>query len=65
MTSLRTQSLCRYAAGLLAVFVGAGLTAQTGSMLPLALGAAAALMCTVSLVRVIWSGRRNPRQGHD
>lgn len=61
MPSSRTQSLRRYAAGLLAVFIGAGLTAETGSMLPLALGAAAALMCTASLVRAIWSGQRNAR----
>ena len=61
MTPLRIQSLRRYAAGLLAVFVGAGLTAETGSMLPLALGAAAALMGTASLVRAIWSGRRDAR----
>lgn len=61
MTSMRTKSLRRYAAGMLAVFGGAWLTAETGSMLPLALGAAAALMSTASLVRAIWSGRRDAR----
>ena len=61
MSPLRTKSLRRYGAGLLATFAGAWLTAETGSMLPLALGAAAALMCTASLVRAIWSGRRDAR----
>jgi len=58
MSSLRKKHLQHYAAGLAATFVGAWLTAETGSMLPLALGAAAALMCTFSLVMGIWRARR-------
>jgi len=58
MSSQRKKHLQHYAAGLAATFLGAWLTAQTDSMLPLALGAAAALMCTFSLVKSIWSAQR-------
>ncbi len=43
------------------MFVGAWLTDLTGSVLPLALGASALLMCTVPLVKEIWAGRRDSR----
>ena len=45
--------LVRYAGGLLCVVAGAGLAAATGSMLPLAAGAAVAILCTASLVESI------------
>jgi len=44
-------ALRRYLAGLLGVLVGAGWTDASGSMLPLAMGSALALMCTAGLVR--------------
>jgi len=47
-----------YLAGLGATFLGAWLAGRTGSMLPLALGAAVTLMCTVPLVRRLWRGKR-------
>ena len=57
-TSMRkTAILQRYLAGLLPTFVGALLTELTGSVLPLAMGASVTLMCTVPVVRAIWSGR--------
>jgi hypothetical protein len=51
-------ALPRYIAGLLATFIGAWLTGVTQSMLPLAMGASVALMCTVPLVRQIWTRKR-------
>ncbi len=48
----------RYLAGLCATFVGAWATELTGSMLPLVLGAFCALVCTVALIRRLWSGPR-------
>ena len=56
MSTLRKHSLFRYAIGLVSTFVGAWLTDLSGSMLPLALGASASLLCTVPLVKAIWSG---------
>ena len=58
MTSLRKRHLQHYTAGLGATFLGAWLTAETGSMLPLACGAAVAVMCTGVLVKSLWRGRR-------
>jgi hypothetical protein len=46
-----------YLAGLCATFAGAWATGESGSMLPLALGASVTLMCTVPLVRRLWRGR--------
>jgi hypothetical protein len=46
-------ALRRYALGLAAVVAGAGLTSATGSMLPLAGGAALAVLTTATLVRDI------------
>lgn len=60
--SLRFRQVLRhYAGGLAGLFVGAWLTDLTGSVLPLALGASALLMCTVPLVKEIWAGRRDSR----
>lgn len=50
--------LLRYFTGLCATFAGAWGTELTDSMLPLALGAAVTLMCTVPLIRTFWNGRR-------
>ena len=50
---LKRVEFRRYLAGLCATFVGAWATDVTGSMLPLALGASIALMCTVPLVRTL------------
>ena len=55
MSLLRTRIFRHYACGLICTFLGAWLTAMTGSMLPLALGAAASVMSTAPLVRTIWS----------
>src|SRR6188474_3066441 len=46
MNRLRNSGLLRYAAGLCGVFFGAWLSAITSSMVPLALAASAALLCT-------------------
>ena len=54
MDRLRNGVLPRYAVGLSGVFFGAWLSGITGSMLPLALAASAALLCTASLVKAIW-----------
>jgi hypothetical protein len=43
----------RYLAGLACTFAGAWLTGVTGSLIPLALGASASVMCTTSVVRRI------------
>ena len=56
MSCERRKSLLRYAAGLSCTFFGAWLTDVTGSMLPLALGASASLVCTLPLVKAILSG---------
>ncbi len=53
MDPLQNRALWRYAAGLSGVFFGAWLSGETSSMVPLALGASAALMCTASLVKAI------------
>lgn len=53
-----SPELRRYLAGLCATFVGAWATGETGSMLPLALGASVTLMCTVPLVRSLWKRPR-------
>ena len=50
--------LRRYMAGLCATFAGAWAADLTDSMLPLALGASITVMCTVPLVRRLWTRRR-------
>jgi hypothetical protein len=42
-----------------AILAGAWLTELTGSMVPLALGASAALMCTAGVVSRLLKARRN------
>ena len=58
MPHIRKQELLRYTFALGATFIGAYLTEPTGSLLPLALGASALLLCTWTLVRAIWVGGR-------
>ena len=48
----------RYLIGIGATVVGAWTTELTGSMLPLAMGAAITLMCTATVVREVWTGKR-------
>lgn len=57
MTLLHSKACRVHALGLCAVVGGAGLSESSGSMLPLAMGSALALMTTVGLVREI--RRRN------
>ena len=57
MTSERKKAWGVYAGGMSALLVGAWLTEVAGSMVPLALGASALLLCTASSVRVLWSGK--------
>ena len=62
--SLLHSKACRvHALGLCAVVGGAGLSESSGSMLPLAMGSALALMTTVGLVREI--RRRNQARRQD
>ena len=61
MSMRRSRVLRQYAIGLGCSFVGAWLTGLSGSLIPLSLGAAASIMCTVPLVRAIWR-RRSLRQ---
>ncbi len=56
MSNRRKLSLQRYALALGGTFAGALLTDISGSMLPLALGGSALLMCTVPLVKAICAG---------
>lgn len=56
MAPQRTNILRNYLLGIAGIVVGAGATSATGSMLPLAMGAAVSLMCTASLVRAIAGG---------
>lgn len=53
MPSLPRRAVRDYALGLLSLFVGAGMTGASGSMWPLAMGGAVAVMCTAALVRDI------------
>jgi len=55
---MKTVLFRRYLIGLCATFAGAWGTGLTGSMIPLALGAAFAVMCTAALVRGIWTRGR-------
>lgn len=55
MSFLRSKVFRHYLLGLGSTFAGAWLTDVTGSMLPLALGAATALVQTPPLVRAVWS----------
>lgn len=53
MSLLRSSAFRHYAAGLCGTAAGAGFTSLTGSMWPLAMGAAVSVMCTASWVRAV------------
>lgn len=55
MSAVFRRVLRHYVIGLFSLFIGAWATGETGSMLPLALGASALLLCTASLVKAICS----------
>ena len=57
MSSLRSRAFRHYLSGLLCTFAGAWLTEASGSLWPLALGAAVLLMCTLPLVKAVWAHR--------
>ena len=65
MTLLHSKAIRVPALGLCAVLGGAGLSESSGSMLPLAMGSALALMTTVGLVREIRRRHRARRQDAD
>ena len=65
MTILHSKAFRFHALGLCAVVTGAGLSESTGSMLPLAMGGALALMTTAGLVREIRKRGRARRQDAD
>jgi hypothetical protein len=44
----------RYLVGLAATFAGAWLTGETGSWIPLALGASMSLMTTLPFAKALW-----------
>lgn len=53
MSTQRQRALPLYAFGLACLFVGAWASEMSGTMVPLAMGASAALMCTVRVVQRI------------
>jgi hypothetical protein len=55
--------LRNYLLGIASIVVGAGFTSSTGSMLPLAMGGAVGVMCTISLVRAIAGGKMSRSKG--
>ena len=57
MSPLRSRVFRHYLSGLLCTFAGAWLTEVTGSLWPLALGAAVLVMCTLPLVKAVWADR--------
>ena len=65
MTLLHSKAFRIHALGLCAVVGGAGLSESSGSMLPLAMGSALALMTTVGLVHEIRRRNRARRQDAD
>ncbi len=62
MSLFRSTVSRLYAIGTACTFSGAWLTGETGSMLPLALGASAALVCGAPLVVALWQRARLPRR---
>lgn len=48
----------RYLIGIGATLAGAWTTEATGSMLPLAMGAAITVMCTAQVAREVWTRKR-------
>ena len=65
MTLPHSKAFRVHALGLCAVIGGAGLSESSGSMLPLAMGSALALMTTIGLVREIRRRNRARRQDAD
>ncbi len=53
MTNERKRALGIYAGGMGSLLAGAWLTEHTASMVPLALGASALLMCTATVVKLL------------
>ncbi len=58
MSIIRSKAFVHYVIGILCVGLGAELSSRTGSMLPLAMGSAVALMVTAGLVKAIRSRNR-------
>jgi hypothetical protein len=57
--NIERSTACRlYLTGMSATLAGAWITELTGSMLPLALGAAFTLMCTARVVHTVWTRKR-------
>ena len=65
MSLLHSKAFRVHALGLCAIVGGAGLSESSGSMLPLAMGSALALMTSVGLVREIRKRNRARRQDAD
>lgn len=64
LAAFRLPELRRYLLGLVLVFVGAWATGESGSMLPLALSAAAWMMLSVPLLRrLLRAARPASRRG--
>ena len=63
MKLFRSRAFVRYAIGFACLLVGAAVSGETHSMLPLAMGSAVAVLCTVSLVRDIRAGAARRRAG--
>lgn len=62
LAPFRVPELRRYLLGLVLVFAGAWATGESGSMLPLACGAAAWTMLSVPLLRRLLGSRRASRR---
>ena len=58
LTEARRRALCLYVLGQVAIVGGAAAMSWLHSMLPMALGASAAVMLTVPLVRDLAAGGR-------
>ena len=64
MSLLHSAVFLRYAFGFACLLLGAAVSGETHSMLPLAMGSAVAVLCTASFVREIWvkGARRRGRK---
>ncbi len=58
MNMKRSTTFRLYLTGMSATLAGAWVTELTGSMLPLALGAAFTLICTAKVVHAVWTRKR-------
>lgn len=63
MNLLRSKAFRTYLLGLACVAAGAQVSSMTGSMLPLAMGAASAVLATAGLVRAIRARSLSARAG--